>query len=73
MLLNQEVVLVRPGQPQAISRWGEKRLCICYAVSMAKKEKKPAVKPKQKSTEWGVGQPLAFPTKKIPTVEVKSR
>jgi hypothetical protein len=40
---------------------------------MAKKEKKPAGKPKQKSTEWGVGQPLAFPTKKIPTEEVKSR
>jgi hypothetical protein len=34
---------------------------------MAKKAKKKTGKRRSKSTDWSLGQPLAFPKKKIPT------
>jgi hypothetical protein len=36
-------------------------LWVCHPNTMAKKAKKRIGKSKRKSTEWGVGQPLAFP------------
>jgi len=37
------------------------RLWLCHSDGMANKARKRIGKSKRKSTEWGIGQPLAFP------------
>jgi hypothetical protein len=43
-------------------------LLVCHPDAMAKKAKKRLGKSKRNITEWGIGQPLAFPQAKNLTV-----
>jgi hypothetical protein len=45
---------------------GEKRFKVCHPAGMAKTTKKITREHRQRTTEWMLGQPLAFPERKTP-------
>jgi hypothetical protein len=45
---------------------GEKSFKVCHRAGMAKITKKITREHRQKTTEWMLGQPLAFPKRRTP-------
>jgi hypothetical protein len=55
------------GQPTIPSQ-DENGFQLCHADRVATKVKRKTRRPRQMSTDWSIGQPLAFPPKRSPTV-----